>query len=38
MIKVSVLYPNPENARFDTAYYLHHHIPMVREVLGTPRR
>jgi len=35
MIKVSVLYPNREGAKFDTAYYLNHHIPMVRQLLGS---
>lgn len=31
MIKVSVLYPNGPNARFDMKYYVTHHMPMVRE-------
>ena len=35
MIKVSVLYPNREGRKFDTAYYLNHHIPMVRQLLGS---
>jgi len=35
MIKVSVLYPNREGMKFDTAYYLNHHIPMVRQLLGS---
>ena len=34
MIKVSVLYPNREGMKFDRAYYLNHHIPMVRQLLG----
>ena len=35
MIKVSVLYPNRVGTQFDTAYYLNHHIPMVRQLLGS---
>ena len=35
MIKVSVLYPNRERTKFDMAYYLGHHIPMVRQLLGS---
>jgi len=35
MIKVSVLYPNREGMKFDMAYYLDHHIPMVRQLLGS---
>ena len=35
MIKVSVLYPNTADTKFDMAYYLTHHIPMVRRLLGT---
>ena len=35
MIKVSVLYPNREGTKFDTVYYLNHHIPMVRQLLGS---
>ena len=34
MIKVSVLYPNSENAKFDNNYYATTHIPMVIELLG----
>jgi len=29
-----VLYPNREGTKFDMAYYLNHHIPMVRQLLG----
>ena len=35
MIKVSVLYPNREGTKFDRAYYFNHHIPMVRQLLGS---
>jgi uncharacterized protein (TIGR02118 family) len=35
MIKVSVLYPNGEGTKFDMTYYLNHHIPMVRRLLGS---
>jgi len=34
MIKVSVLYPNRGDTKFDMTYYLNHHIPMVRHLLG----
>ena len=34
MIKVSVCYPNGSGAKFDMAYYLTSHMPMVREKLG----
>ncbi|MHA6796612.1 EthD family reductase [Pseudonocardia bannensis] len=34
MIKVSVLYPRDESAKFDMDYYLGQHIPMVQEKLG----
>ncbi len=34
MIKVSVLYPNDEGARFDMEYYVHKHVVMIRRVLG----
>ena len=34
MIKVSVLYPNTEGARFDHAYYRDKHLPMVKSRLG----
>ena len=33
MIKVSVLYPNEEGKKFDMAYYLDKHIPMVQQML-----
>lgn len=35
MVKVSVLYPNRADAKFDMMYYLNHHIPMVRRLLGS---
>ena len=34
MIKVSVLYPNKENAAFDMDYYCNSHMVMVKEKLG----
>ena len=34
MIKVSVLYPNGPDTRFDMAYYLATHIPMVQQRLS----
>jgi uncharacterized protein (TIGR02118 family) len=34
MIKVSVLYPYQNGARFDMGYYLDKHIPMVCQKLG----
>jgi uncharacterized protein (TIGR02118 family) len=34
MIKVSVLYPNGTGAKFDMAYYLNSHMPMVRQKCG----
>jgi uncharacterized protein (TIGR02118 family) len=34
MIKVTVLYPNATDARFDMKYYVSHHLPMVREKCG----
>jgi uncharacterized protein (TIGR02118 family) len=34
MIKVSVFYPNGSDARFDMAYYLDRHMPMVRDLMG----
>jgi uncharacterized protein (TIGR02118 family) len=35
MVKISVLYPNGEGTKFDMAYYLNHHIPMVQLLLGS---
>ncbi len=35
MVKVSVLYPNRAGTKFDMTYYLNHHIPMVRRLLGS---
>lgn len=34
MVKVSVLYPNAVDAKFDMSYYMDRHIPMVQEKLG----
>jgi uncharacterized protein (TIGR02118 family) len=34
MIKVSVLYPNSGNSKFDANYYFTKHMPMVRDKLG----
>ena len=31
MIKVTILYPNAPDARFDMKYYVTHHMPMVRD-------
>jgi uncharacterized protein (TIGR02118 family) len=35
VIKVSVLYQNSEGRRFDMAYYINKHMPMVKEKLGS---
>ena len=34
MIKVSILYPAGDGARFDMEYYCGNHMPMVARVLG----
>ena len=34
MIKISVLYPYKEGARFDMEYYVNRHMPMVRDTIG----
>ena len=34
MIKVSVLYPNQQGARFDTSYYFAKHMPLIALKLG----
>ncbi len=36
MIKVSVLYPNTDGAKFDMGYYCSKHMPMVQQKLGAP--
>jgi uncharacterized protein (TIGR02118 family) len=35
MIRVNIFYPNKEGARFDLDYYLHTHMPMAIEKLGS---
>ena len=35
MIKVSVMYPNSSDTKFDTHYYKNSHLPMVTESLGS---
>jgi uncharacterized protein (TIGR02118 family) len=35
MIKVNVMYPYTEGARFDHAYYRDRHMPMVKAKLGS---
>lgn len=34
MIKVSIMYPNSDTAKFDDEYYFSHHFPMVAELLA----
>ena len=34
MIKVSVMYPNKQGARFDHVYYRDKHLPLVSKLLG----
>lgn len=34
MIKVTVLYPNEEDKKFDLDYYVNTHIPLVQRLLG----
>ncbi len=34
MVKVSVLYPNGETARFDMKYYCDFHVPLARAKFG----
>ena len=34
MIKVSVLYPNSDDCKFDMTYYCDKHMPMVKELCG----
>ena len=35
MIKITILYPNKENTRFDVDYYLNKHMPMSIEMFGS---
>ena len=35
MVKVSVMYPMQQSTKFDMAYYINRHIPMVRQLLGS---
>ena len=35
MVKVSVLYPNRPDSRFDVEYYLNTHMPMSARLLGS---
>jgi uncharacterized protein (TIGR02118 family) len=35
MVKVSAMYPNPQGTKFDMAYYLNRHIPLVQRLLGS---
>ena len=35
MIRVSVLYQNAEDKKFDMAYYINKHMPMVKQKLGS---
>jgi len=34
MIKISILYQNNKNARFDRDYYINHHIPLAIKLLS----
>lgn len=34
MIKVSVLYPNTNDIKFDMDYYFNTHVPMINDLLG----
>lgn len=38
MIRLSILYPNKENGRFDTDYYINIHMPMSIEKFGPALR
>ncbi|MFT4831632.1 MAG: hypothetical protein ACI815_001281 [Psychroserpens sp.] len=35
MIKISVMYPNNTEVKFDTDYYKNPHLPMIAETLGS---
>ena len=35
MIKVSVMYPNSKDVKFDVDYYKTSHLPMISKALGT---
>lgn len=38
MIKVSVMYPNGEDVKFDADYYKNSHLPMVSKLVGSALR
>lgn len=38
MVRISILYPHAEGARFDVAYYLDTHMPLALERLGAACR
>jgi uncharacterized protein (TIGR02118 family) len=38
MIKISVLYPNSKDTRFDMEYYCNRHTQMVRKLVGSALR
>lgn len=38
MIKVTVLYPNPEGAQFDMDYYVSKHFPLIAARVGAALR
>jgi len=35
VVKISVLYPNRKDTRFDMEYYCNRHIPLVRQLFGS---
>src|SRR5215472_9064408 len=35
MVKVSIFYPNRNGTKFNMSYYVDHHMPMVRRLLGS---
>ena len=35
MVKVSIFYPNRNGTKFNMSYYVDHHMPIVRRLLGS---